>query len=1299
MTDRKRPTEATNPEDTHNININIKRTKTMESPSPPLSLSSSSESTKVTWGDWMGSWKVNLDSIDHEADRIDRQKAALGGETISRLKDLKVLIVGCAGVGVETAKNLILSNVGGVVIWDPTPCSQAHRGTNFYVSDEHIINGPTTLADASSNDLKSLNPYCKVETLQSGGDDSQELSDEYLTTNKISVVVITKLDLLKPSDLFRINETCRSNGIAFVIACNHGVTCSLFSDFGPDHEILDATGEPTATLAVSNIEVLPSKPKLLDISGFNNDDDDDEESPVAIVTVAQSDHGLDDGEFVVLDDMRGDLEAWNGKQVEVKRVAITSPTAAKLDTSSVAFKEALKLSTSSVVTNFERQYDFYKQEHDSNEDMKDKKFPVRKITMFNRLALVLPKDDGAKDSSSLFESYTAGGLLNQVRTPISKSYKSFKETLESVTVPQMLRSEEWEAGKGIDIHLAVAAVLAFYDNERHWPGVHNKNDAEKLVELAKKISADRQDKDGLCYSQNVNWGFPSGEVRDLDEERISRFSRLFQTELTGFCAFLGGAAAQEVLKKVGKFTPIDQWIHHDESCLVVDECPSNISPTFGSRYDYQIAILGKDFQARVSNQRVFLVGCGALGCEYLKGLALMGCGVGQDGKIVVTDMDRIEVSNLSRQFLFRQSDVGHPKSVRGALAVKKWNPSLNIEALEKRVGDDSEDLFNDKFWESLDLCWNALDNVMARRYTDQRCLFYSKALLESGTLGTKSNSETILPFRTSTYSDAKEDDSNENQIAMCTLRSFPYLPIHAIEFAKQAYFSQYFEFGPEQYESFRTDKLSFFEQLDSMDAGEQTRSLNQIEFFLDVQKDGKKIDFVTCVQIAFKQLVEDFRTSILNLCHSADSMEASSGKKFWTGTKRRPRPIDWSRPDPALMEYLYCTAGLNSIVWGVECIRDRLEFQKFVESLNLQQPEWTAPSQNVSLSDGDDDDDAEGSGDSGERIEKLKSHLYNVDTSNLQKANPQDFEKDDDLNFHIDFLTVATNLRSWNYDIKASPRHKVKVTAGRIIPALATTTAMVCGLVDIEFCKLVLGLQSEGRDKFLNSNINLASGSSNFTTFSPDPPIPISTGLISPCPESFTSWDKFEVNCGLESEYTVEELVAYIEKSFGVHVHRLYQAGNTADIAVYNDRDKTKLDWNIVTDESTGKVTVSDGVYTQWPQLRMAVQMLGRLPPTSGQRNIFANQVSNVQKSLEQTKESFDRSYRGPVSASYQSTYRPTDDESEKQKYFDTIFTSRNYLVLGVDCHYANANGDNDNDTNSQDEDIHLPPIKYIFKH
>jgi hypothetical protein len=109
----------------------------------------------VNWGEWMGSHRTG-DDVDHESERIDRQKAAFGHDTIARLKDINVLIIGCAGVGVETAKNLILSNVGGVVLWDDTICEEVHRGTNFYVTPGHVERGDVTLADASLSELRSL---------------------------------------------------------------------------------------------------------------------------------------------------------------------------------------------------------------------------------------------------------------------------------------------------------------------------------------------------------------------------------------------------------------------------------------------------------------------------------------------------------------------------------------------------------------------------------------------------------------------------------------------------------------------------------------------------------------------------------------------------------------------------------------------------------------------------------------------------------------------------------------------------------------------------------------------------------------------------------------------------------------------------------------------------------------------------------------------------------------------------------------------------------------------------------------
>jgi len=57
------------------------------------------------------------------------------------------------------------------------------------------------------------------------------------------------------------------------------------------------------------------------------------------------------------------------------------------------------------------------------------------------------------------------------------------------------------------------------------------------------------------------------------------------------------------------------------------------------RYDDQIVIFGRKLQETLTKQKYFLVGCGALGCEYIKMLALMGLGCSKEGKLFTTDDD------------------------------------------------------------------------------------------------------------------------------------------------------------------------------------------------------------------------------------------------------------------------------------------------------------------------------------------------------------------------------------------------------------------------------------------------------------------------------------------------------------------------------------------------------------------------------------------------------------------------------------------------------------------------------------
>ena len=212
--------------------------------------------------------------------------------------------------------------------------------------------------------------------------------------------------------------------------------------------------------------------------------------------------------------------------------------------------------------------------------------------------------------------------------------------------------------------------------------------------------------------------------------------------------------------------------------------PEDVKP-LNSRYDAQIAVFGSKLQQKLEDAKVFLVGAGALGCEFLKNLALMGVSCGPKGKLIVTDDDVIEKSNLSRQFLFRDWNIGQAKSTVAASAANAINPSLRTEALQNRVSSDTENVFDDTFWENLDVVVNALDNVNARLYVDSRCVYFQKPLLESGTLGTKCNTQMVIPNLTENYGASR--DPPEKQAPMCTVHSFPHNIDHCLTWARSEF--------------------------------------------------------------------------------------------------------------------------------------------------------------------------------------------------------------------------------------------------------------------------------------------------------------------------------------------------------------------------------------------------------------------------------------------------------------------------------------------------------------------------------
>ncbi|EEP75519.1 ubiquitin-activating enzyme E1 1 [Uncinocarpus reesii 1704] len=650
-------------------------------------------------------------------------------------------------------------------------------------------------------------------------------------------------------------------------------------------------------------------------------------------------------------------------------------------------------------------------------------------------------------------TYQSGGLFTQVKMPKFIDFKPFSEQIKN---PEFVFSDFAKFDRPPQLHIGIQALHKFAEaHNGEFPRPHNEDDARQLLEIAQKLAGEGE-----------------GKV-ELDEKLIKELSYQARGDLSPMAAFFGGLAAQEVLKAVsGKFNPIVQWMYFDslESLPKSVERSEELCKPLNTRYDGQIAVFGRLFQDKIANIKEFLVGAGAIGCEMLKNWAMIGLATGPEGEITVTDMDQIERSNLNRQFLFRTGDVGKLKSDCAAAAVQAMNPELKgkIITLRERVGSDSEHVFNEKFWNRLDGVTNALDNVDARTYVDRRCVFFRKPLLESGTLGTKGNTQVVLPNITESYSSSH--DPPEQSFPMCTLRSFPNRIEHTIAWARDL-FQSYFVGPPEAVNLYLT-KSNYVETI-LKQSGTEKLTLESIRDYLVTEK---PISFDDCITWARHKFEEQYNNAIQQLLYNfPKDSKTASGTPFWSGPKRAPTPLKFDGSNPTHLGFIIAAANLHAFNYGIKNPGvDKAYYRNIVENMII--PEF-APSEGVKIQADENEPDpnaqpAGGLNDDREELKRIVGSLPNPKSLSGFKLVPVEFEKDDDTNYHIDFIAAASNLRAENYDIQQADRHKTKFIAGKIIPAIATTTALVTGLVVLELYKVIDG--NDDIEQYKNGFVNLA---------------------------------------------------------------------------------------------------------------------------------------------------------------------------------------------------------------------------------
>lgn len=327
----------------------------------------------------------------------------------------------------------------------------------------------------------------------------------------------------------------------------------------------------------------------------------------------------------------------------------------------------------------------------------------------------------------------------------------------------------------------------------------------------------------------------------------------------------------------------------------------------------------------------------------------------------------------------------------------------------------------------------------------------------------------------------------------------------------------------EELKKFLYDKEAFYQLIQKEEITSiQINKLKETKNLLQLIKEK---NFEKILKQAVEVYYDNYDYNIHMLLQEfPEDYKNKDGTLFWSGSKRIPKIIKFNVDNEKCFNFVKYYSILLARCINIEIKEDDKYIRKVIEKIKL--PEFIvstnkAPSKQEEMNE----------------IMSLKDYLNNYDLTKIEKnkINPERFEKDDDSNHHVFFVNLCSNLRADNYRIPVSDEQKTKIIAGKIVPAIASTTASITGFSCMQLFTLI-----NSNDISLVKNCYFDTSFNLYQINNPPDVIHIEDseyniifdGPIKAVPPGWTVWDIIDI----KGPMTCKNFVELFQKEYEVKI-------------------------------------------------------------------------------------------------------------------------------------------------------------------